>query len=264
MAIGLCCTGLLSAIPMTTAAGKTAGISAICSDGTLRVGLVVGHSRQHPGAISASGKTEYSFNARFAKELVSISRRVAHPAMPLKMFIVNPGGRAVKLRKRAKIARRLGAEILLSIHHDSAQKKYFVMHKIGAKTFLSTPNIRGYSLFVSRMNKNFSTSQRLGLLIGRSFRIAKMHPTEHHAEDIPGERREILDRETGLYEAPFAVLASADMPAVLIEVGVISNKAEEKELNRVEFRARAQLALIEALSAFCASAREKNGIGNED
>ncbi len=251
----LCCAILFSAIPMKTASGEMADISGVCADGSLRVALDVGHSKRKPGAISASGVTEYSFNARFAKELLALSRRAAQPSVSLDMFIVNPGGRKTGLRTRARIARRLGAEILLSIHHDSAQKKYFIMHKVGAKVLLRTPNIRGYSLFVSRINQNFLASRQLGALIGRSFRIAQMQPTEHHAEDIPGERREMLDRETGLYEAPFTVLTSAGMPAVLVEVGVISNGAEEQKLNQAEFRGRIQLALVEALSAFCASAR---------
>ncbi len=253
----LCCAILLSAIPMKTASGEMADISAICADGRLRVGLDVGHSKRKPGAISASGATEYSFNACFAKELLALSRRAAQPSVSLDMFIVNPGGRNTGLRRRARIARRFGAEILLSIHHDSAQKKYFIMHKVGAKSLLSTPSVRGYSLFVSRMNQNFPASRQLGAIIGRSFRIAQIHPTEHHAEDIPGERREMLDREAGLYEAPFTVLTSAGMPAVLVEVGVISNGAEEQKLNQAEFRERVQLALVEALSAFCASAQAK-------
>ncbi len=228
-----------------------AEIPEACSGGRLRAGIDIGHSERAPGAISASGKPEYAFNARFAEELVALSRRTATAGVTLDLFIHNAGGDGAKLGDRPKNAQRLGAQIFLSIHHDSAQKVHLVPHIAGARTLLHAPDIHGYSLFVSRANPRFAASQRLALLIGRSFRIAGMTPTEHHAENIPGERREFLDREIGLYEAPFAVLAGADIPAVLVEAGVIANEAEEQDLERSEYRARAQLALIEALTAFC-------------
>lgn len=78
--------------------------------------------------------------------------------------------------------------------------------------------------------------------------IAAGHrPTMHHAADIPGERRKLLDRENGVYEAPFAVVRRTRVPAVLVEVGVIVNPDEESWLDEAANRQRLIGALIAVL-----------------
>lgn len=226
-----------------------------CSDGRLRVAIDIGHSRAHSGATSARRAPEYAFNARFAKELVAKSKHALPPGSALDLFIHNPDGGEIDLYARPRNARRMGAQVFISIHHDSVQDRHLVWRAVDGKSAQQTPTIRGYSIFVSPRNPYFDESRRLGLLMGRSFTIAQMKPTAHHAENISGERRKFLDPEVGLYEAPFVVIASATIPAVLVEVGVIANAAEEQDLNRPEYRARAQLAILEALSAFCAGQR---------
>lgn len=220
-----------------------------CSGPTLRVAIDVGHSRRAPGAISATGRAEYYFNDRFARELVARSRRTE--AARLDLFIVNPDGEELSLPQRPELARRNGANVFISIHHDSAHRKYLKPYLLGSRLHYHTPGIHGFSLFVSRANPRFEDSRRLAHLVGTSFRIAGMQPTLHHAEDLANERREVLEGRIGLYEAPFVVLRSAHIPALLIEVGVIANRAEETDLERPEVRGRVQLALMEALGAFC-------------
>jgi N-acetylmuramoyl-L-alanine amidase len=239
------------------AGGSGADAPRMCSGGRLRVAVDIGHSRAHPGATSARRASEYSFNARFAKELVAKSKHASPPGSSLDLFIHNPDGAEVDLYLRPRNARRMGAQVFVSIHHDSVQDRHLVWRAVDGISGQQTPTIRGYSIFVSRRNPYFDESRRLGWLIGRSFTIAQLKPTAHHAEDISGERRKLLDREVGLYEAPFVVIASATIPAVLVEVGVIANAAEEQDLNRPEYRARAQLAILEALSAFCAGQRAR-------
>jgi N-acetylmuramoyl-L-alanine amidase len=247
----------ISAFPVVGVFGADA--PRMCSGGRLRVAVDIGHSRAHPGATSARRAPEYSFNARFAKELVAKSKHASPPGSSLDLFIHNPDGAEVDLYSRPRNARRMGAQVFISIHHDSVQARHLIWRAVDGVSAQQTPTIRGYSIFVSRRNPYFDESRRLGWLMGRSFTIAQMKPTAHHAEDISGERRKLLDPEVGLYEAPFVVIASATIPAVLVEVGVIANAAEEHELNRPEYRARAQLAILEALSAFCAGqhARER-------
>jgi N-acetylmuramoyl-L-alanine amidase len=231
---------------------RAAGPNDACAAPTLRVAIDVGHSPEVFGAVSASGKTEYAFNDRFARELVQKSRRAQGSASRLDLFIINPQGANLSLLERPQIARRKGAAIFISIHHDSVNPKHLRRFELNDRVRYHTPTIRGFSLFVSRSNPHFKESAKLARLVGRSFRVAGMQPTLHHAEDLPNERREILEREIGLYEAPFAVLRSAPMPSLLIEVGVIANRAEEAELERPEHRGRIQLAIIEALGALCA------------
>ncbi len=75
----------------------------------------------------------------------------------------------------------------------------------------------------------------------------------HHAEPIPGENRPIIDKFNGVYRYDdLIVLKSAPMPAALLECGVISNRAEEKQLADPATQARIVGAIVRALEEFLA------------
>jgi N-acetylmuramoyl-L-alanine amidase len=243
---------LLAAITLTPVQGQDFGATPTpCADGQLRVGIDVGHSPRQSGAVSSRGKTEFVFNIRFARELLAKSRKSGAGPARLELFILNPEGEDMKLSARPAKAQAMGAELLVSIHHDSVQRRHLVASRLAGRVFRHAPKIHGFSLFVSRRNPRFADSFRLATLIGQSFRTAAMLPSEHHAEDIPGERRPFLDSSIGLYDVPFTVVAAAKIPAVLVELGVIVNREEERKLEDSAYRARIQLALLEALSGYC-------------
>ncbi len=54
----------------------------------------------------------------------------------------------------------------------------------------------------------------------------------------------------GVKQAPFYVLAGARMPAVLLEVGFISNEAEAARLRTREYRERIAQAVADGIRAF--------------
>jgi len=63
-------------------------------------------------------------------------------------------------------------------------------------------------------------------------------------EDVhPGPNR-------GVKQGPFAVITNVLMPAVLVEIGFITNRAEERVLSRVEFQRSVAVALAQAIRDF--------------
>ena len=54
----------------------------------------------------------------------------------------------------------------------------------------------------------------------------------------------------GVKQAPFYVLAGARMPAVLLEVGFLSNEAEAAKLRTREYRERIAEAVVEGVRVF--------------
>jgi N-acetylmuramoyl-L-alanine amidase len=212
-----------------------------------RVAVDIGHSPAVPGATSASGKREYEFNKRFAEELVAASKGRAG----LALSIVNPKGENLALAARTKIAARRKSQVFVSIHHDSVQPKYLKTETVDGKERTFTETIRGYSFFVYTKNVAFKRSLELARLMGKNVAATGRTPTYHHAEPIPGENRPLLDKELGIYDASLAVLRTAASPAVLVEVGVIPNPAEEAFLEQPENRKAMQVALLEALQTFC-------------
>jgi len=76
-------------------------------------------------------------------------------------------------------------------------------------------------------------------------------PTLHHAEQIPGEGRNLVNKDFGLYEFDdLIVLKTAAMPAALLECGVIVNRNEEASLQTLEIQHRIADAAAEAIMQF--------------
>jgi N-acetylmuramoyl-L-alanine amidase len=94
----------------------------------------------------------------------------------------------------------------------------------------------------------------LATLIGQEFKAIGRSPTLHHAESIKGEGRKLINADLGIYEAPFRVLVSSPLPAVLVEIGVVVNRTEEERLEDEQFRKRIEQALATALTKYCESA----------
>jgi len=202
-----------------------------------------------PGAISATGKSEYEFNRRFADEL--LERGNDWPA--LELFILESSGKPLGLQQRSRSAAKRNANVFLSIHHDSVQRKYIRQWKYRGRKFEYSDVFSGFSLFLWRRNAYFAESLRLATIIGRNLVSAGFSPTLHHAEPIKGENRRLLQRELGIYAAPFVILRSSRMPAVLFEVGVIANRQEERRLEDPKYRSKIQVEILRSLQEFCRS-----------
>ena len=71
------------------------------------------------------------------------------------------------------------------------------------------------------------------------------------AEIIQKQMNELLDvKDRGVKQAPFRVLVGATMPAILVEVGFITNPAEEKLLRDEAYKNKLATALYRGINQF--------------
>ncbi len=226
-----------------------AGATPACDRGTFAIAVDPGHTRAHPGAISARGVPEERFNEKLARRLASALRKAGFA----QVFLTRSGAQELSLADRAELANQRLARLLVSIHHDSVQPRYLSSWTDRGVERRYSDDFSGYSLFVSERNEDAAGSLRLARLIGRELRARCFAPSLHHAEKIPGEGRELLDPALGVYRFDdLVVLRSARMPAVLVEAGVIVNRQEETQLRSAATQARLAAALTAAIEAFCA------------
>ena len=208
------------------------------------VAIDPGHTPKHFGALSARGVKEYLFN----KKIAEVLQRELQREPGIESFIVNWEGKEIGLKQRVAIAAVKRANLFLSLHHDSAQERYFSDWDYNGKKLRYSDKFSGYSIFVSHKNPYFDQSYSFAKHLGKSLLEAGMHPSLHHAEKIKGESRELLDDKLGIYRFDdLIVLKYAKMPAVLLECGVIVNRKEELKLASSQFRVKLAHAIIEAL-----------------
>jgi N-acetylmuramoyl-L-alanine amidase len=71
------------------------------------------------------------------------------------------------------------------------------------------------------------------------------------AEAVQSELNALLGlRDRGVKQAPFRVLMSAAMPAILIEIGFITNPDEEEKLRSPAYRESLALAIAQSIQRF--------------
>jgi len=187
----------------------------------------VGHYHGEPGVISASGKPEFEFNRALAIELGQELERAG-----VRVRLIGERGDYQFLHHRTRDA--AGADLFLSIHHDSVRERYLGV----AERFA------GFSLFVSRHNPAAEKSLACASAIGSQMRASGLTPSRYHADPVLGENRPFADEANGVhYFDNLAVARSAKMPSVLVEAGVIVNRAEERHLDDPAVRRRVAAAI---------------------
>ncbi|WP_020178724.1 N-acetylmuramoyl-L-alanine amidase [Methylopila sp. M107] len=237
---------LAAGICLAAAAAPTG--SRACEKGSFTVLLDVGHSPSAPGAISARGKTEYAFNVALA---AAIERAVASKGFAVDRL--GAAASAARAVRRAGAIKRSGADLLLSVHHDSAQPRYFETWTYQGEQRAYSDRFKGWSLFVSQSGTHARESLRFARLLGDRLKSRGWPFTRHHAEPILGEGRALIDPSRGVYRRDdLAVLRSAPAPAALLEAGVIVNRDEEAALDTGSRRSAIAEAVAEAVDAFCA------------
>lgn len=196
------------------------------------IAVDVGHSPKKAGATSARGRTEFRFNLDLAKDFVA-----AVEGRGMRAKLVAGGDFERTLPERAKLAK--GADLLVSIHHDAVQPVYLEHWMVNGTRRAFSDRFSGHGLFVSKKNSRFGESFAAAAAIGEALRAAGYVPSLHHAEDIPGERRELLDAQRGIYRYDdLVVLKSAPVPALLVEAGIILNRTDEPRLEDPTARRR--------------------------
>ena len=186
------------------------------------IAVDVGHYHAEPGVISYSGTAEFEFNLRLASEL---RKKLEEDGMRVRM--IGERGNMVFLNHRTRAAS--GADLFLSIHHDSAREHLHTRRE----------QFHGFSLFISRHNPQREKSLACASAIGAELRAAGMIPSRYHADPVIGENRPFADERNGVhFYDNLGVGKTAKMPSVLVEAGVIVNRKEEARVLDPEVRAR--------------------------
>lgn len=170
--------------------------------------------------ISASGRPEFEYNRDLALEL-----RAALLVRGFEVRLIGERGDYVELQRRTRDAR--GADLFVSIHHDSVKERLLPQ----AERFA------GFSLFVSRENPLLGKAQACASAIGAELRAAGFSPSRYHADPVLGEGRPFADEANGVhYYDHLAVSRAAAMPALLVEAGVIVNREEDARMRDLQIR----------------------------
>ena len=226
------------------------------ADRLIIVALDAGHGGEDPGAIGRGGTREKNVTLSIAKKLKA--RIDQEPNM--RAFLTRDADYYIPLHLRVAKARRVKADLFVSIHADA-----FIR-----------PNARGSSVFA--LSESGATSAAASWLAKRENDADLIGGVNLDVRD-PYLKQTLLDLSqtatindslklakavlTGLggvntlhkpqvEQAGFAVLKAPDIPSILVETAFISNPDEEKQLKSDAYQEKMADAMLQGIKAYFA------------
>jgi N-acetylmuramoyl-L-alanine amidase len=213
-----------------------------------------GHGGEDPGALGRLGSREKDVTLIVAKRLKALVD--AEPEM--RALLTRDGDYFLPLHQRVEKARRVKADLFVSIHADAFLK----------------PNARGSSVFaLSGRRATSEAAQWLAkkendadLIGGVNLDVKDKHlaqtlldlsqtATMDHSlrlgNAVLGELGQVNTlHKARVEQASFAVLKAPDVPSILVETAFISNPDEESRLNDVEYQERLARAILGGIKRY--------------
>jgi N-acetylmuramoyl-L-alanine amidase len=218
---------------------------------TFKIAIDIGHTKEATGAISARGVTEYSFNTQLVD---FISSRLKAAGVDNVLAIGARGIGREQLRERSAKINSVLPDLLLSIHHDDTQAIFHKKWMVSGIEREYSDVASGFSIFVSSKNVKFQQSMKFATLLGTALRHEGLTYSHHHAADIDGERKKLIDANAGVYlYDDLYVLRNASVPAILLEAGVITDRDEEKRLASDSEKIKLADSVLHAIADYCGS-----------
>lgn len=250
-ALAICLLAAVAGPARGEAPAPTPDKGADCQRADFRVVIDVGHTVAIPGADSARGVPEYTFNLALAD---TIKQALVDAGFDKAVRLITATAPWRGLVERAVRANEMHADLFIAIHHDSVPNRLIESWEYEGEKHQFSDRFSGYSIFVSNDNGDPQGSLAFGRLLGLALQARGLHYTPHYTLPLMGNRqRRLLDAEAGVYSFDLlVVLRQTRMPAVLLEAGSIVNRHDELELATPERRALIAGAVASAVEDFCA------------
>ena len=212
-----------------------------------------GHGGVDPGAMSRSGVWEKHIVLAFAREL----RQSLLATGKFRVRLTRDRDVFIRLRDRIAIARRAGADLFISVHADSIGNSrvrgtsvYTLSERASDKEAGALARKENKSDLIAGVDLDDQSNDVVNILIDLAQRET-MNESAVFARklvDELGKTRKLL-RNTHRF-AGFAVLKAPDIPSVLVELGYLSNRSDEKMLRNPRQRKRMAAAMSTAVKRY--------------
>lgn len=220
----------------------------------LRIVIDAGHGGIDPGASGQSGVYEKQLTLQVAKKL----RSVLNKNPRYNTIMTRDNDTFLSLRERVAVARKFDADLFISIHADS----------------ISRPDFRGSTVYTLSENASDDEAAELAQVNNKSDVIGGVD-LEAQDDTVQGILIDLAQRETMNFSVKFAkllipeiaksgmkiggkshrfagfrVLKAPDVPSVLVELGYLSNRKDEKILKSAIGQKRLAVSLAKAVDKY--------------
>ena len=220
------------------------------------VAIDPGHGGEDPGAVGPTGLKEKDVVLSVAKQLQE--RLNALPGM--RAMLTRDADFFVPLHERVKKARRVQADLFVSVHADAfltpqaRGASVFALSQSGASSTTARwmANKENAADLVGGINIKSQDAQVLRALLDMST-TAQIKDSLHVGREVLGQIGKVGRlHKPSVEQAGFAVLKAPDIPSILVETAFISNPEEEAKLRDPEYQAELVQALTTGIQRYFA------------
>ena len=217
--------------------------------GVRTIVLDPGHGGTETGAVGTGGTEEKALALAIARSL----RRVIESRLRVRVMLTRSDDADLPLESRTALANQNKADLFVSLHFNSyagatahGAETYFLSRDASdqvAAQVAATENAPG--------NVENDPESDLQLILWDLAQSYHLGESQRFANLVQEELNTTLGlRNRGVKQAPFRVLMGATMPAVLVELGFLSNPEEEKKLQSPIYQAELVQSLFKAIRRY--------------
>ena len=227
--------------------------------------LDAGHGGKDSGAIGRAGTYEKHVTLSYVKAL----KKALLNSGKYRVALTRSTDRYIKLRDRVKIAHQSKGDLFISLHADSHRNRktrglsvYTLSERASDKEAAALARKANKAEIISDVDLDQENDEVASILIDLVQRDTK-NKSSQFAEILTSE----LKRDVRLLGNPhrfagFRVLTAADIPSVLIELGYLSNKTEERNLKSSSYRNKLIHAIARSVDRYFASQQNDIYVAN--
>jgi N-acetylmuramoyl-L-alanine amidase len=210
-----------------------------------RIIIDPGHGGSAPGAVGPSGlkEKEVVFSiAQWLKKLLTESGE-------FEAILTREDDREVALEERTRFANAREGDLFISIHVNASKRR----ESQGVETYYLSLAKDNASRSVAAF-ENQSATGEFSHLDHTLTRILKNSKVKESAQLAQVVQQHLVGRtqlyDGGVRHAGFFVLIGAQMPAILVEAGYISNPVEEQIMRQSDYHQRVAQGIFEGIQSY--------------
>jgi N-acetylmuramoyl-L-alanine amidase len=220
----------------------------------ITIAIDPGHGGEDPGAIGATGSREKEITLKIAKKLKA--KIDEEPNM--RAVLTRDGDYFIPLHMRVLKARKLQADLFISIHADAFTNpaahgsSVFALSEKGATSASARylANKENQSDLIGGVSLNVKDPLLARTLLDLS-QTATINDSLKLGKAVLGNIGEINKlHKNHVEQAGFAVLKSPDIPSILVETAFISNPDEERKLNDSAYQDKLVLSILTGIKKY--------------
>ncbi len=240
--------------PMLTSAPQPVD-AAVFPLAVRKVVIDAGHGGGSTGTRTPQGTLEKDLTLDIAQRLQRLLVQQS-----FQVVMTRDADRDVSLKERGALANRVGADIFVSIHLNWIENR----RSGGLETYYMGPTDDPYltRLAASENRESGYSLADMRRLLDRIYAGVRQEKSRKLAETVQSALFQSLGKlspeiqSRGVKTAPFIVLLTTDMPAILAEVSSLSNEEEAKLLTKPLYRQYIAEALAKGIRAYAGGAEE--------